>query len=346
MSVIAKSNSDEKPLKVEDATNITLSKDSLEAEDNLGRFEIMKPPGPWKDFFERMLSEKGKGNKRKASNFTTPFNGERYRCILADSAGGQIITMRKLMREIPQIDRDLGLDWNAIRTLLEGSGLTVFAGQMGSGKSTTMIAAIERLGRAKRGNLGTVEDPIEVEFTGGGVIQREVGTHVDSFQEAIRDFVRQYRKTIMVGEIRDPETANAAVLAASLGHSVIGTLHADSAIDVPTRMSSLLDPNLSRILPSVMRGMWWQHVFRRGNSSSPPLPIYESLYVTNSVRQIIADGPEKLPMLMNEMSQQKRVTMAQSAMKWVTTGAASRDEMRQWLEARGRINDAQLDYMR
>ncbi|MBM5458990.1 Flp pilus assembly complex ATPase component TadA [Pseudomonas sp. P66] len=345
MTVLTSNRSDQTPLKLDEATNITLTQDSLEAEDNLGRFEIMKPPGAWRDFYDRMLSEKGKGNKRKAANFTTPFNGERYRCILADSAAGQIITMRRLMKTIPRLEQDLGLDWNAIRGLLEGSGLTIFAGQMGSGKSTTMIAAIERLGRAMRGNLGTVEDPIEVEFTGGAVIQREVGTHVDSFSEAIRDFVRQYRKTIMVGEIRDPETADAAVLAASLGHSVVGTLHADSAIDIPTRMNSLLDPKLARILPSVLRGMWWQHVYRRGDKSKP-LPIYESLYVTNAVRQIISDGPDKLPQLMNEMVNQKRVSMAQSALTWVGKGMASREEMKQWLLTRGRINDAQLDLTR
>ncbi|MCU9528094.1 ATPase, T2SS/T4P/T4SS family [Pseudomonas mosselii] len=341
MSVLT-SNRTELPMKLETATNITLSADSLEAEDNMGRFEIMKPPGAWKDFYDRMLGEKGGGNKRKATNFTTPFLGERYRCILANSAGGQVITMRQLMKEIPRLEQDLGFDWNVIRPLLEGSGLTIFAGQMNSGKSTTMISAIDRLGRARRGNLGTVEDPIEVEFTGGGVIQREVGTHVDSFSEAIRDFVRQYRKTIMVGEIRDPETAEAAVLAASLGHSVVGTLHADSAIDIPTRMSSLLDTKLGRILPSVLRGMWWQHVYRRGDHLSKPLPIYESLYVTNSVRQIIADGPEKLPQLMNEMVSQKRVSMAQSAIAWINKGLATREELRPWLETRGRINDAQL----
>ncbi|SBW84200.1 twitching motility protein [Pseudomonas veronii 1YdBTEX2] len=345
MSVLTSSHLNDKPLRPEDATNITLTKDSLEAEDNNGRFEIMKPPGAWKDFFDKMLSEKGRGNKRKAANFTTPFNGERYRCILADSSGGQVITMRKLMSSIPRVEKDLGLDWNAIRPLLEGSGLTIFAGQMSSGKSTTMISAIEQLGR-KRGNLGTVEDPIEVEFRGGGVIQREVGTHVDSFAEAIRDFVRQYRNTIMVGEIRDPETADAAVLAASLGHSVVGTLHADSAIDIPTRMSSLLDPKLARILPSVLRGLWWQHVYRRGDGKSKPLPIYESLYVTNSVRQIIADGPEKLPQLMNEMVSQKRVSMAQSATAWIHKNQATAEELRQWLDARGRINDSQLDYVR
>lgn len=346
MTVLTSNRSDQTPLKLEEATNITLTQDSLEAEDNLGRFEIMKPPGAWRDLYDRLLSEKGKGNKRKAANFTIPFNGERYRCILADSAMGQIITLRRLMKTIPRVDHDLGFDWNAIGSLLEGSGLTIFAGQMNSGKSTTMIASIERLGRAKRGNLGTVEDPIEVEFTGGGVIQREVGTHVDSFAEAIRDFVRQYRKTIMVGEIRDPETADSAILAASLGHSVVGTLHADSAIDIPTRMNSLLDPKLARILPSVLRGMWWQHVYRRGDNKSKPLPIYESLYVTNSVRQIIADGPEKLPQLMNEMVSQKRVSMGQSALAWVNKGLASREEMRPWLLTRGRINDEQLDLKR
>lgn len=345
MTTFIQTKLDQPPFNLAEATNIYLTEEVLEAEDNYGRFEAMRPPpGAWKDFFQRMVSEKAKASRRKASNFTMPFLGERYRCILADSSHGWGITMRKLMKEIPRIQEDLHLDWAALQPLMEGTGLTIFAGQMGSGKSTTMISAIDKLGRAKRGPLGTVEDPIEVEFQGGSVIQREVGTHVDSFEEAIKDFVRQYRKTIMVGEIRDPITANAAVLAASLGHSVYATLHADSAVDIVPRMQALLDPQLKPILATTLRGLWWQHVFRRGNDRSNPLPIYESLSVTNSVRQIISDGPDKLPQLMQEMHAQQRKTMAQTAMIHINNRKASRAELHQWLEKRGRISDEQLGF--
>lgn len=64
MSVLT-SNRTELPMKLETATNITLSADSLEAEDNMGRFEIMKPPGAWKDFYDRMLGEKGEGTSER-----------------------------------------------------------------------------------------------------------------------------------------------------------------------------------------------------------------------------------------------------------------------------------------
>ncbi|WP_409287020.1 ATPase, T2SS/T4P/T4SS family [Pseudomonas guariconensis] len=331
-----------------EANNITLFANRLEANDNFGRFQIYDtPPGPWKDFYDSKTADlAARANKRKSQNFTTQFQGDRFRCILTDSNEGLCITMRRLMRQIPRIEKDLKLDWGAIGPLMQGSGLTIFASAMGHGKSTTMISAIEGIGQKARGNLGTVEDPIEGIFPGGGVIQREVGTHVDTFQDAIRDFIRQFRQTIMVGEIRDSETAEAAVQAASLGHSVFATLHTDSAIDIPARMSVLLDAKYTRLLPTVMRGMWWQHLIRSGEGQVDPLPIYESLYVTNAVRQIIAAGPEALPQLMQEMHVQGRKNMAETAMHWVRMRKLRQEQVQQWLQPRGRINDAQLGFKR
>jgi len=316
------------------ATNLMLSPNSLELENNFGVSCSMKPPAAWAEFYQRMIEER-KGKPTQAVNFTEVFQGHRYRCILANSASGYGITMRKLLSSIPRMHEDLNLRWEVIEPLLTGVGLTLFCGEMGSGKSTTMISALEALGTARRGPLGTAEDPIEVIYPGPGVIQREIGTHVHSYAEAIRDFMRQYRKTIMVGEIRDPETAMQAVIAASSGHRVVGTLHSESAPDAIVRMQTLLDERFSRILPGVLSGIWWQHIVRFGDDLRPPLPIYESIQVTPAVRGMIEQG--KLQMLPAELKRQGRESMSDTATRHVTNRRAKPDELRRFLMVRNRI---------
>ncbi|KIL03061.1 twitching motility protein [Stutzerimonas xanthomarina] len=328
------------PLATQDAskaTNLMLSHNSLELENNFGVSSTIKPPAAWAEFYQRMIDER-KGKPTQAVNFTEVFQGHRYRCILANSASGYGITMRKLLSSIPRLNEDLNLRWDVIEPLLAQVGLTLFCGEMGSGKSTTMISALEMLGAARRGPLGTAEDPIEVIYPGPGVIQREIGTHVNSFAEAIRDFMRQYRKTIMVGEIRDPETAMQAVIAASSGHRVVGTLHAESAPDAIVRMQTLLDDKFARILPGVLSGIWWQHIVRFGDDSRPPLPIYESIQVTPTVRGMIEDG--KLQMVPAEMKRQGRENMTETATRHVTNRRAKPDELRRFLAVRNRVAGA------
>ncbi len=321
------------------ANNLTLNEKYIEAIDNFGNFKRGRLDAKWKDFFEKMLAEKVKGDKRKSADFTVPFEGFRYRCNLANSNDGFTISMRRLPQEVPSFRDDLHLDWTIVEPLMKGTGLTLFAGIMGSGKSTTMYAAIDKMDKRERGQLGTVEDPIEQIYTGAGVIQREVGTHVESFEQAIRDCVRQNRRTIMVSEIRDPDTANAALLAASTGLSVFATIHADSAIDIVQRMTALIDTKYERLLPRSLRGLWWQHVLRFADGKRTPLPIYESIEVTGPVRQILEEGPAKYPMLANEMKRQGRKTMAETAMQLVTSGKVKRTEVTEFITRRDRIND-------
>ncbi|SED32074.1 twitching motility protein PilT [Pseudomonas saponiphila] len=320
-------------------TNLYLTSNFVETTDNNGVYSRIACEGTWKDLFETTVAEKKKADRKKSSDFTIEWNGSRYRCNLADSYHGYGLTMRILPAGAPSFREDLKLDANIVLSLLKGTGLTLFAGQMGSGKSTTMFAALERMDKKERGPIGTVEDPIEGLLTGPGVIQREVGTHVDSFAQAIKDFVRQNRHTIAVSEIRDPETANAALMAASTGHSVVATIHADSALDVFPRMLALVDDKLAKILPRTMRGIWWQHVVRFGDSDRKPLPVYESLEVTNAVRQILEAGVDKLPQLGNEMQRQSRKSMAETAMQLVAQRLATRDEVAEFINRRGRINE-------
>lgn len=316
--------------------NIYLTEKFFETADDHGISARGNCPAQWLDFFQENMAKRVRGSQTKASHYTTDFMGTRYRCCLANSAKGWGIAMRKLPNKIPSFRDDLGLNWEILSSLVEGSGLTLFAGRMGSGKSTTMAAAIGKLNPRKH-SIATVEDPIEVIYPDPAIIQREVGTHVDSFPEAIRDCVRQNRTTIVVSEIRDAETANAALMAASTGHSVFATIHADNAFDIYTRMLALIDHRYERLLARNLRGLWWQQVVRFGTKDRKPLPIYESVLVDNEARQILEKGTEALPMLANVMANQRRQNMAEVAMGHVARNRATRDELSEFIYRRNRL---------
>ncbi len=317
-------------------SNIYLTEKYVETTDDHGITVTGLVPPMWKDFFQNSHAKKVRGSQTKAAHYTDEFLGARYRCCLANSVKGWGISMRRLPNKIPSLRDDLGLDWNILEPLTLGSGLTLFAGRMGSGKSTTMAATIGRLD-PRTTSIATVEDPIEVLYPSASIIQREVGTHVDSFPEAIRDCVRQNRTTIVVSEIRDAETANAALMAASTGHSVFATVHADNAFDIYIRMLALIDHRYERLLARNLRGLWWQQVVRFGTKERKPVPVYESLMVDNEARQILEKGPDALQMLASVMDRQRRQTMAEVAMGYVTKGRASRDEMYEFLVRRNRL---------
>lgn len=116
-------------------------------------------------------------------------------------------------------------------------------------------------------------------------------------------------------------------------------IHADSGPDAYTRMLALVDPRYERLVPQTLRGIFWQHMLRFSDGQRAPLPIYESIEVTGAVRQILQGGPEKLPMLANEMKRQGRRNMAETAMAWVTANKVSREEVREFTDRRGRINE-------
>lgn len=318
--------------------NIHLTKDFVVSTDMHGIKICGRMPPIWKGFFDECFAQRVKGTVTKSSHYTMAFNGHRYRCCLANSEKGWVISMRHLPNKIPSLRDDLKMDWNLLKPLTEGAGLTLFAGRMNSGKSTTMAACIGMLD-AQSSEIAMIEDPIEVLYPDPMIIQREIGAHVDSFPEAIRDCVRQSRTTIVVSEIRDSETANAALLAASTGHSVFATIHADNAFDIFTRMLTLVDTRYERVLARNLRGLWWQSVVRFGSKERSPLAVYESILVTNEARQIFEGGTTKLPMLAGVMEKQNRKNMGQHAASLVGTGKASREEMAEFLDRRNRLSE-------
>lgn len=144
--------------------------------------------------------------------------------------GNKVMMSIRRIPKTPLALKDTGLP-SGVRLLLDAPhGIILVAGATGSGKSSTMAAMVDAINEARNAHIITIEDPIEYVFEKKKAVfsQREIGVDVGSFFEGVRDAMRQRPDVIVVGEIRDRDTAETALLAGESGHLVIGTLHASS----------------------------------------------------------------------------------------------------------------------
>ena len=179
------------------------------------------------------------------------------------SGHGERVVLRLLDKQAGRLDLEqLGMV-EAVRTGLDAlihrpHGILLATGPTGSGKTTTLYAALERLNDATR-NILTVEDPIEYDIEGIG--QTQVNSRIDmSFARGLRAILRQDPDVVMVGEIRDLETAQIAVQASLTGHLVLSTLHTNTAVGAVTRLRDMgVEPFL---LASSLLGVLAQRLVR------------------------------------------------------------------------------------
>lgn len=176
-------------------------------------------------------------------------NGEHkfdIRVSLLPTLHGEKIVMRLLSKDATNIDiNELGFDKKQLGDYLEGTkkpnGIILISGPTGSGKTTTLYATLKILNEEKT-NLVTIEDPIEYTLEGINQVQlkEDIGL---SFASALRSFLRQDPDVIMLGEIRDGETAQMAIRAALTGHLVLSTIHTNSAWGTISRMVDMGVPS-------------------------------------------------------------------------------------------------------
>lgn len=154
----------------------------------------------------------------------------RGRFNVREEQGGLSCTIRIISKRIPTTT-ELGLPNNVVELVGKPSGLLVFIGETGSGKSTSTAAMLNLVNERHPFTIYTIEDPIEYLYPvgQGDVIQREVGAHVESFAKGIEDAKRAHPRIIVVGEVLNAKTARAALQAAVSGHLVITTMHAGTA---------------------------------------------------------------------------------------------------------------------
>ncbi len=186
------------------------------------------------------------------------------RIATAPSIHGESVVMRildrsKLALDFPSLGFDDALIADLRSALRRPFGIVLVTGPTGSGKTTTLYAALSELNSAER-KLLTIEDPIEYRLP--GVVQAQVNPAIDfTFSAALRSFLRQDPDVMMVGEIRDSETAEIAVQAALTGHMILSTLHTNSAAGAVTRLTDMgVEPFL---LSSVLTGILAQRLVRK-----------------------------------------------------------------------------------
>lgn len=217
----------------------------------------------------------------------------RFRVSVMRAKGNYGIVLRQIPNDIFTLS-DIGLPDKIKELLKRPRGLILVTGPTGSGKSTTLASMVNWINENEDGHIITIEDPIEYyhDHKNCIVTQREVGNDVTSFSSAIRGALRQDPDVILVGEMRDLETMEAAVSAAETGHLVFATLHttgaartvdrivdafpADTKDQIRTQLASSIIAVISQVLCKKLDG---------GRVAS-----FEIMVTTNSIAQLIREN--------------------------------------------------------
>ena len=262
---------------------------------------------------------------------------------------GERAVLRLLDKDVDQLDmQHLGMNAHMLeqfnQLILQPHGIVLVTGPTGSGKTTTLYAALTRLNESST-NILTVEDPIEYELAGVG--QTQVNARIDmTFAKALRAILRQDPDIIMIGEIRDLETAQIAVQASLTGHLVLATLHTNDSAAAVTRLldmgiepfllsSSLLGVVAQRLVRKLCEhckkhdSQLWQAVSCEKcglTGYQGRVGIYELLLTTDHIRAQIHDRASEADIRAAAQRDGMR-TMREDGQRWLADGTTTQAEL-------------------
>jgi twitching motility protein PilT len=254
----------------------------------------------------------------------------RFRVNLYQQRGSLCYAMRAIPYQVQTI-QELSLPKVLEEIALKPRGLILVTGVTGSGKSTALAAMIHHVNEHERGNVITIEDPIEFlhRDINCHINQREVGTDTASFSQALRRVLRQDPDVILIGEIRDIDTLDAALKAADTGHLVFSTLHTMDATQTIQRVLSFYPPHQQAevrfSLANALQAVVSLRLVPRADKPGR-VPACEVLINTAAVRDQIRDMEKALniPDLIREGTVQYGMqSFDQSLMQWYSQGVIS-----------------------
>jgi twitching motility protein PilT len=243
--------------------------------------------------------EQFKKNRDVDISYSVPGLG-RFRCNCFVQRGTVGIVFRVIPLKLKTIE-ELQLPLVLKKIALEPRGLILVTGTTGSGKTTTLASMIDYINENRTNNIITIEDPVEFLHRDKNSIisQRELGLDTISFAKALRAALRQDPDVILVGEMRDFETIQTALVAAETGHLVLSTLHTADAVETINRIISVFPPyqhkqvrtQLASVLRAIISMRLVPHVDGNGR-----VPAVEVLVATATIRNCIED-PDKTKLI-------------------------------------------------
>jgi twitching motility protein PilT len=235
--------------------------------------------------------------EQRSIDFTTALYSRRFRVNIALAQGELFASLRPLP-DAPPAPSEVGFTGQIIKLVTSlREGLILISGPTGSGKTTTIACLVEAINQTRQHKIVTIEDPIEFLFSGkqSEIIQREVGVDVESYSTGLREALRQNPDVIVVGEIRNAETAMVALQAAETGHLVIGSLHARSVVETVTRFVLLAAEKSSAevryILGTAIRLIANQRLLRKRQGGR--VVVREICVQAPKVESVILSGNEQ-----------------------------------------------------
>ncbi len=220
----------------------------------------------------------------------------RFRVSLFKQRGRLSLVSRRVNNSIPSF-ADLGLPPIIEKLCKFSEGLVILAGVTGSGKSTTIASMLDYVNATEPLHILTCEDPIEFVFSDkmSYINQREIGLDSKDWHKALKDAVRQDPDVILIGELRDVETFEAAVHAAETGHLVFGTIHASSSGTTINRIMDLFPPDkhpaIRQALANNLKAVVAQKLVK--GIKKGRVPTNEIMIVNGMIRKLIAEGEDK-----------------------------------------------------
>jgi twitching motility protein PilT len=252
----------------------------------------------------------------------------RFRVSLFKQRGHLSLVARRVNNVIPSF-KDLGLP-DSIESLCHfNEGLIIFAGVTGSGKTTSIASMLNYIAAREPLHILTVEDPIEFTYTDSKsyVNQREIGLDCIDWHKALKDAVRQDPDVILVGELRDVETFEAAIHAAETGHLVFGTIHASTAGTTINRILDLFPPDkhgaIRQAMANNLKAVVAQKLLK--GLKKPRVPTNEIMIVNPIVKKLIAEGEDlKLPDAIRMCYQEGMMDFTENLRQLVERGDADK----------------------
>ncbi len=272
--------------------------------------------------------------QRKEVDFSFGYQRMRFRTNTFYQKGYLSASLRLIPLTIKSI-QELGLPPILERFTLPSQGFVVITGPTGHGKSTSLAALIEHINQSRSEHIITIEDPIEYVFEHKKSIlsQREVGSDTNSFARALRSALREDPNVVLVGEMRDLETIDAALTLAETGHLVFTTLHTNSAAQTADRMIDVFPPHQQQQvrmqLANVLLGVISQRLLPR--VSGGRVLACEIMLANSAVRNTIREGKtHQLPNIIQTSASEGMISLDKVLAELVSKGEITIDDALTW----------------